>query len=112
MLITRRQALSNSTFALGGAVLAPRLANAETAASKSAIEADPAQPVNLVIVVGRVSAHNHRPPRPAHETELRQTSPLKDEVNCRTDILHSHISRNDRRIVGGWLCDPAVRPPD
>ena len=59
MLITRRQALRNSTFALGGVVLAPRLANAETAASKSAIEADPAQPVNLVIVVGRVSAHSH-----------------------------------------------------
>jgi hypothetical protein len=34
MLITRRQALRNSTFALGGAVLAPQLAQAETAASK------------------------------------------------------------------------------
>ena len=43
MLITRRQALRNSTFALGGAVLAPQLAKAETAASKSAIAADPAQ---------------------------------------------------------------------
>jgi hypothetical protein len=31
MLITRRQALRNSTFALGGAVLAPQLAKAETA---------------------------------------------------------------------------------
>jgi pimeloyl-ACP methyl ester carboxylesterase len=46
MLITRRQALRNSTFGLGGAMLAPRLANAETAASKSAVAADPAQ--NLV----------------------------------------------------------------
>ncbi len=43
MLITRRQALRNSTFALGGAVLAPQLAKAETAAPKSAIAADPAQ---------------------------------------------------------------------
>jgi glyoxylase-like metal-dependent hydrolase (beta-lactamase superfamily II) len=34
MLITRRQALRNSTFALGGATLAPQLAKAETAASK------------------------------------------------------------------------------
>ena len=34
MLITRRQALRNSTFALAGAVLAPQLAQAETAASK------------------------------------------------------------------------------
>ena len=30
--ITRRQALRNSTFALGGAVLAPQLAKAEAAA--------------------------------------------------------------------------------
>jgi len=43
MLITRRQALRNSTFALGGAVLAPQRANAETAAPKTAIAADPAQ---------------------------------------------------------------------
>jgi pimeloyl-ACP methyl ester carboxylesterase len=43
MLITRRQALCSSTFALGGAVLAPQLAKAETAAPKSAIAADPAQ---------------------------------------------------------------------
>ena len=42
MLITRRQALCSSTFALGGAVLAPQLAKAETAAPKSAIVADPA----------------------------------------------------------------------
>ncbi|MEH2504036.1 glyoxylase-like metal-dependent hydrolase (beta-lactamase superfamily II) [Bradyrhizobium sp. AZCC 1578] len=34
MLITRRQALRNSTFALSGAVLAPKIAKAETAASK------------------------------------------------------------------------------
>src|SRR5882724_13314418 len=46
MLITRRQALCSSTFALGGAVLAPQLAKAETAAPKSAIVADPAP--NLV----------------------------------------------------------------
>jgi hypothetical protein len=43
MLITRRQALCSSTFALGGAMLAPQLAKAETAAPKSAIAADPAQ---------------------------------------------------------------------
>ena len=43
MLITRRQALCTSTFALGGAVLAPQLAKAETAAPKTAIAADPAQ---------------------------------------------------------------------
>jgi hypothetical protein len=43
MLITRRQALCSSTFALGGAVLAPQLANAETAAPETAIAADPAQ---------------------------------------------------------------------
>jgi hypothetical protein len=43
MLITRRQALCSSTFALGGAVLAPQLAKAETAAPKSAIAAGPAQ---------------------------------------------------------------------
>jgi pimeloyl-ACP methyl ester carboxylesterase len=43
MLITRRQALCSSTFALGGAVLAPQRANAETAAPKTAIAADPAQ---------------------------------------------------------------------
>jgi pimeloyl-ACP methyl ester carboxylesterase len=42
MLITRRQALYSSTFALGGAVLAPQLARAETAAPRSAI-AYPAQ---------------------------------------------------------------------
>ena len=30
-------------------------------------------------------------------------SPLKDEINCRTDILHSQISRDDRRIAGRWL---------
>jgi pimeloyl-ACP methyl ester carboxylesterase len=42
MLITRRQALCSSTFVLGGAVLAPQLAKAETAASKTAIAADPA----------------------------------------------------------------------
>ena len=34
MLITRRQALCNSTLALSGAMLAPKLAKAETAASK------------------------------------------------------------------------------
>ena len=43
MLITRRQALCSSTFALGGTALAPQLAKAETAAPKSAIAADPAQ---------------------------------------------------------------------
>jgi pimeloyl-ACP methyl ester carboxylesterase len=43
MLITRRQALCSSSFALGGAVLAPQLAKAETAAPRSAIAADPAQ---------------------------------------------------------------------
>ena len=43
MLITRRQALCSSSFALGGAVLAPQLAKAETAAPRSAIVADPAQ---------------------------------------------------------------------
>ncbi|UPJ54677.1 hypothetical protein IVB30_03865 [Bradyrhizobium sp. 200] len=43
MLITRRQALCTSTFALGGAVLAPQLAKAETAAPKTAIAADPAK---------------------------------------------------------------------
>jgi hypothetical protein len=43
MFITRRQALCSSTFALGGAVLAPQLAMAETAVPKSAIAADPAQ---------------------------------------------------------------------
>ena len=37
MLITRRQALCSSTFALGGTALAPQLAKAETAAPKSAI---------------------------------------------------------------------------
>ena len=43
MLITRRQALCSSAFTLGGAVLAPHLAKAETAAApKSAIAADPA----------------------------------------------------------------------
>ena len=61
------------------------------------------EPVDLVIVVGRVSADDHGPPRPAQETELRHTSPLENEVDCGTDILHSHISRDDRRIVGGWL---------
>ena len=43
MLITRRQALCTSTFALGDAVLASQLAKAETAALKTAIAADPAQ---------------------------------------------------------------------
>ena len=43
MPTTRRQALWNSTFTLGVAVLAPQLAKAETAAPKSAIAADPAQ---------------------------------------------------------------------
>jgi pimeloyl-ACP methyl ester carboxylesterase len=43
MLITRRQALRNSTFALGGAVMVPQLVKAETAAPKSAIAADPPQ---------------------------------------------------------------------
>jgi pimeloyl-ACP methyl ester carboxylesterase len=43
MPLTRRQALCTSTFALGGAVLAPQLAKAETAAPKTAITADPAQ---------------------------------------------------------------------
>src|SRR6476620_7300402 len=42
MLITRRQAFCSSTVALGGAVLAPQLARAETAAPGSAIAADPA----------------------------------------------------------------------
>src|ERR1700730_6579584 len=43
MLITRRQALCSSSFALGRAVLAPQLAKAETAAPRSAMVADPAQ---------------------------------------------------------------------
>jgi hypothetical protein len=43
MLITRRQLLCSSTFALGGAALAPQLAQAETAVPWSAIAADPAQ---------------------------------------------------------------------
>ena len=34
MVITRRQALRNSAFALGGAVVGPQFAKAETAASK------------------------------------------------------------------------------
>jgi len=43
MTITRRQALCSSTFALGGVVLAPQIAKAETAGPKSGITADPAQ---------------------------------------------------------------------
>jgi hypothetical protein len=43
MLLTRRQALWNSTFTLGGALLGPQLAKAETAAPKSAIARDPTQ---------------------------------------------------------------------
>jgi pimeloyl-ACP methyl ester carboxylesterase len=43
MIATRRQALCGSTLVLGGAMLAPQLANAETAAPKPAIAADLAQ---------------------------------------------------------------------
>src|SRR6202023_792281 len=42
MVIPRRNALCSSIFALGGAVLAPQVVKAETAAPKSAIAADPA----------------------------------------------------------------------
>ncbi len=43
MMITRRQALCSSTFALGGIVLATQLAKTEAAEPKSAFAADPAQ---------------------------------------------------------------------
>ena len=42
MLLTRRQALWNSTFTLGGTLLGPQLAKAETAAPKSARATDEA----------------------------------------------------------------------
>jgi glyoxylase-like metal-dependent hydrolase (beta-lactamase superfamily II) len=115
MLITRRQALRNSTFALGGAVLAPQLAKAETAASKPSGQNAGIYRLKLgAFEVTVLSDGSFTLPSPLLATNLAEAE-LKEFVKAnhigadtfRTQINVVLVNTGDRSVLidaggGGW----------
>jgi glyoxylase-like metal-dependent hydrolase (beta-lactamase superfamily II) len=115
MLITRRQALRNSTFALGGAVLAPQLAQAETAASKPSGQNAGIYRLKLgAFEVTVLSDGSFTLPSPLLATNLAEAE-LKEFVKAnhiggdtfRTQINVVLVNTGERRVLidagaGGW----------
>jgi glyoxylase-like metal-dependent hydrolase (beta-lactamase superfamily II) len=115
MLITRRQALCNSTFALGGAVLAPQLAKAETAGSKPSGQNAGIYRLKLgAFEVTVLSDGSFTLPSPLLATNLAEAE-LKEFVKAnhigtdtfRTQINVVLVNTGDRSVLidagsGGW----------
>ena len=115
MLITRRQALRNSTFALGGAVVASQLAKAETAASKPSGQNAGIYRLKLgAFEVTVLSDGSFTLPSPLLATNLAEAE-LKEFVKAnhigadtfRTQINVVLVNTGDRSVLidaggGGW----------
>ena len=61
------------------------------------------QPVDLVVVLRGVPAHDGGAPRPAQQIDLRNAAALEDEVHRRADVLDRGLGAHDRLVVRGRL---------
>lgn len=74
------------------------------------------EPMDPVLVLARVSAHEDRTPGPSHEIQAADLAMRQNKVDRRLHIPHGDIRTNDRRVVGRRLvelrraCGPTVSP--
>ena len=105
MLITRRQALRNSTFALSGAVLAPQLAKAETAASKPRAQNNGLYPLRVgafevtVLNDGFFKSNPARLATNLSEAELKEFVKANHLGSGRAQMNVVLVNTGDRRVL-------------
>jgi hypothetical protein len=57
--------------------------------------------VDGLVVIGGVTRHQRRAPRPADQIDLVETIARADERNRRRNVPHRHLRANDGLVIGG-----------